>query len=145
MPHAAATLPFFARGTRTGFGAGAPSPASPSAGAAEPTRRIAVRSARAYRIVALDTIVRISADDNYVVVTADRDYRQKCTLDAFLARLPPARFVRVHRSHAVNIAAVRELAALGRGEFRLVLRDGTTLRTGRRFAAVVVATFGLDA
>jgi DNA-binding LytR/AlgR family response regulator len=145
MPHAAVHLPFVPPAPRTAFGAGSPAPASPPARMAEPARRIAVRSARAYRIIAIDTIVRISADDNYVVVTADRDYRQKCTLDAFRARLDPVRFVRVHRSHAVNTAAVRELAALGRGEFRLALRDGTTMRTGRRFAAVVVTTFGLDA
>jgi DNA-binding LytR/AlgR family response regulator len=144
MPHAA-TLPFSAPGARPGLAIAGSPMAAQIARSAEPARRIAVRSARAYWIVALDAIVRVSADDNYVVVRADREYRQKCTLDAFLARLDPARFVRVHRSHAVNVAAVRELAALGRGEYRLVLRDDTTLRTGRRFAAVVVTTFGLDA
>ena len=112
--------------------------------AAGPARRIAVRTARAYWIIPMDSIVRVTADDNYVVVRADRDYRQKCTLDAFLARLDPARFVRVHRSHVVNVGAVRELAALGRGEFRLVLQDGTRVRTGRRFTAAVTRAFGLD-
>jgi len=126
-----------------------PPPASAAAVAtrhpAETGRRIAVRTARAYWIIPMESIVRIAADDNYVVVRADRDYRHKCTLDAFLARLDAARFVRVHRSHAVNVGAVRELAPLGRGEFRLVLHDGTRLRTGRRFTAAVVAAFGLDA
>jgi len=120
-----------------------PPPAAAERGA-ESARRIAVRTARAYWIIPIDSIVRISADDNYVVVRADREYRQKCTLDAFLARLDPARFVRVHRSHAVNVNAVREVAALGRGEFRLVLEDGTRVRTGRRFTATVTRALGLD-
>lgn len=109
----------------------------------EPPRRIAVRTSRCFAIIAVDAIARLEADDNYVVVWADRAYRHKATLDALCARLGPARFVRVHRSHAVNVAAVRELNALGRGEFRLVLRDGASLRTGRRYAATVAAVFGL--
>jgi two-component system, LytTR family, response regulator len=111
---------------------------------AEPLRRIAVRTSRCFSIVAVESILRLAADDNYVVVWADRAYRHKATLDAVCARLDPARFVRIHRSHAVNVTAVRELSALGRGEYRLVLRDGTALRTGRRFARVVTAAFGLD-
>jgi len=137
-----AVLTTFAPGSPPAF-VSSPAPVA-AEHAAGPARRIAVRTARAYWIIPIDSIVRISADDNYVVVRADREYRQKCTLDAFLARLDPARFVRVHRSHAVNVNAVREVAALGRGEFRLVLEDGTRVRTGRRFTATVTRALGLD-
>ena len=143
MPHAAAvaSLP---TGTPAGRAAAPTVSATPQAPVPGIPRRIAIRTSHGYWIIPVDSIVRISADDNYVVVRADRDYRRKGTLDAFLARLDPARFVRVHRSQAVNVAAVRELAALGRGEFRLVLQDGTSVRTGRCYTAAVTAAFGLD-
>ena len=109
-----------------------------------PLRRLAVRCGRTIAIVPVDTIVRLEADDNYVLIFADRCHRHKATLAAVCARLDPERFVRIHRCHAVSVAAVRELQPLWRGEFRLVLRDATALRSGRCYGAAVARAFGLD-
>src|SRR4051812_28680117 len=97
----------------TGHPAGQATSTAPLVPAAEPPRRIAVRSARCFSIVPVDAITWLEADDNSVVLWADRPYRQKATLEALCARLGASRFVRVHRSHAVNVAAVRTLHALG--------------------------------
>ena len=65
-----AVLTTFAPGSPPAF-VSSPAPVA-AEHAAGPARRIAVRTARAYWIIPIDSIVRISADDNYVVVRADR-------------------------------------------------------------------------
>src|SRR5690242_19645748 len=71
--------------------------------------RIAVRSVNRIVIVQVDTIARLEAEDNYVRIWADRLYLHKDTLSGLVDKLDPARFLRVHRSHAINIRLVREL------------------------------------
>lgn len=114
-----------------------------------PVRRDALRdrlvlraSGRHFVIVPFDTIVRIEASDNCVVVIADHPYRHRETLSGLCARLPAHRFVRVHRSHAINPAAVETVRRRQHGEFALSLRDGSTIVTGRRFSALVETAFG---
>jgi hypothetical protein len=46
-------------------------------------------------------------------------------------RLDPDRFVRVHRSAIVNVAAVRRLRHLGHGDYEAVLEGGSTVRVSR--------------
>jgi DNA-binding LytR/AlgR family response regulator len=106
-----------------------------------PMRRkahLVVRSIHRIAIVPLSTIVRFDADDNYVRITADREYRRKGTLAALIANFGPGPFLRVHRSHAINLHAVRELKPLGHGEFAITLSDGTRLRSSRRYQRAIV-------
>ena len=74
--------------------------------------RIPVRSVHRIVIVPVETIVRLEAEDNYVRIWADRPYLHKETLTSLCSRLDPAVFLRVHRSHAVNLTLVRELRSL---------------------------------
>lgn len=49
------------------------------------------------------------------------------------SRLDPARFIRIHRRIIVNLDHVREGRLGVRGDYELVLEDGTVLPVGRRF------------
>src|SRR5260370_737781 len=107
---------------------------SPAFDSSAPSRGggyLVVRSIPRIAIVPLSSTVRLAADDNYVRLTADREYRRKGTLAALIANLGPGPFLRVHRSHAVNLHAVRELKPLRHGEFAIALADGTRLRSSR--------------
>ena len=42
-------------------------------------------------------------------------------------RLPASRFARIHRSAIVNIDRIKELQPWFRGDFQVLLRDGTKL------------------
>ena len=53
------------------------------------------------------------------------------TIGSFERRLPPHRFVRVHRSAIVNLARVREVCALPGGEHVAVLQSGVRCRLSR--------------
>ena len=77
------------------------------------------------------------------VVWADRAYLHKETLTGLVAKLDPAEFLRVHRSHAVNLRLVRELHPLLHGEFRIVLANGTEITSGRSYRQPIQRAFGL--
>src|SRR5437764_229129 len=112
-------------------------------GATRPLTRIAVKSVNRIVIVQVHEIIRIEAEDNYVRLWADRPYLHKETLSGLMSRLDPAVFLRVHRSHAVNIAAVRELRPMLHGEYLIMLANGTAITSGRSFRSVIQDAFGL--
>jgi two-component system LytT family response regulator len=105
--------------------------------------RIAVKSVNRIVIVPVNDIIRIEAEDNYVRLWADRPYLHKETLTGLIARLDPSVFLRVHRSHAVNISAVRELRPLLHGEYLIVLGNGTEITSGRSYRNAIQDAFGL--
>ena len=105
--------------------------------------RIPVRSVHRIVIVPVGTIVRLEAEDNYVRIWAERPYLHKETLTSLCSRLDPATFVRVHRSHAVNLTLVRELRPQLHGEYTIVLADGTTIVSGRSYRTRIQQVFGL--
>lgn len=55
------------------------------------------------------------------------------TMGSFLGRVPPGRFLRVHKSAIVNLAFVRRLESIHSGDYRLELTDGTVLRVSRNY------------
>ena len=108
----------------------------------QPLRRMTVHVGRKLRVINLDAIRYIEADDKLVFVRlADAKYRTDFTLDALEQRLD-ARFVRPHRSHIVNLDAVHELIPGSSGTYRLRLNDGTELPVARRRAADVKQALG---
>ena len=61
------------------------------------------------------------------------------TMTQIEAKLPAERFVRVHRSIIVNTERVREVQPWFKGDYVLIMHDGTKLRSGRLYRAVVQA------
>ncbi len=120
----------------------APSPAV--GGAAAYLARIPVRSMNRIVIVPVSGIVRLEAEDNYVRIWADRPYLHKETLTGLMLRLDPVEFLRVHRSHAVNIRLVRELRPQLHGEYVIALANGTELTSGRSYRGRIQEAFGLS-
>jgi two-component system LytT family response regulator len=104
---------------------------------------IPVRSVHRIVIVPVATIVRLEAEDNYVRIWAERPFLHKETLTSLCSRLDPAVFLRVHRSHAVNLTLVRELRPQLHGEYTIVLADGTSIVSGRSYRARIQQVFGL--
>jgi two-component system LytT family response regulator len=79
----------------------------------------------------------LESDDNYVHVhTRDRQYMLRRTLRDLLDQLGE-RFLRVHKSCAVNLAEVMTLEPLFKGDYELLLRTGQRLRLSRRYKELV--------
>ncbi|MCW5965001.1 MAG: response regulator transcription factor [Bryobacterales bacterium] len=80
-------------------------------------------------------IERAESARNYVVVHArGQRFILRSTLDEFHAQLDPEHFVRMNRSHLVHLDFVKEMVAVGHGEYRVRLMDGTDLVWSRRFS-----------
>lgn len=90
--------------------------------------RVAVRANGRVIFVRLGEIDWIEAADNYVCLHTGREtHILRETMNELEARLDPARFIRVHRSAIVNIDCIRELQPWFRGDYKVMLNDGTEL------------------
>lgn len=90
--------------------------------------RIAIRSNGRVIFLKLGEIDWIEAADNYVCLHCGREtHILRETMTDLEARLDPARFIRVHRSAIVNLDCIRELQPWFRGDYKVMLNDGTEL------------------
>lgn len=90
--------------------------------------RIAVKNNGRVVFIRLDEIDWFEASDNYVCLHCGREtHVVRETMSELESRLDPARFLRVHRSAIVNLDRIRELQPWFRGDYRVILRDGTEL------------------
>ncbi len=96
--------------------------------------RLAVPIGRRIVFVDFDLVTWIQASDQYVTVHAGaKEYLLRESLQHLAARLPRERFARIHRSHIVNVAKVRDLRRLANGDAIATLDDGLELRMSRRY------------
>jgi two-component system LytT family response regulator len=97
-------------------------------------RRITVRDGDGIRFVDVADIEWIQADDGDVLVHAGRDvHRIPVALRHLLGHLGPGRFVRIHRSAAVNLDHVSAVRPWGHGDHVAVLASGRELRVSRTY------------
>jgi two-component system LytT family response regulator len=76
-------------------------------------------------------VVRFEGSDDYVTVhTLDRRLLATIRMSD-LEQVLPNGFVRIHRSHIVNLAMVESFLAEEGGRFRVLLRDGTRIAVSR--------------
>jgi two-component system LytT family response regulator len=109
-----------------------PGETPPSARAS--AERLMVRQGEAIRFVRIERVVRLEAAGNYVsTVTDEGVFDIRSTMKDLLARLDPSVFVRVHRSHAVNLDRVREIHPWFGGDYQIVLDNGDEVRMSRSF------------
>jgi len=90
--------------------------------------RIAVRNNGRVVFLKLEDIDWMEASDNYVCLhAAGETHVVRQTMSELEAQLDPAKFLRVHRSAIVNLDRIRELQPWFRGDYRVILRNGTEL------------------
>jgi two-component system LytT family response regulator len=88
--------------------------------------------------VHFDSLEYIRAAANYVHLhLLDATYEVRERMSSMEERLPANKFLRIHRSYIVSIAAVKELYAAGGGEFMVSLRGGRQLPVGPNYVESV--------
>ncbi len=109
----------------------APEPVLP----AVPTERIAVRKRGGSEVlVEMADIDWIEASGNYAILhVGGESYEIRSSLTRLEGELDPRRFVRVHKSHVVNIARVAEVTPWVSGDWRIRLQDGAEINLSRRY------------
>ncbi len=96
--------------------------------------RLWVRSGDAKQLVRADDVLYIRAEGNYMKVHArDGEFVVRERLVGLLARLDPAIFRRVHRSHIVNLDHVKKRLPWFGGDALLIMSNGSRLTQSRTF------------
>ncbi|MFN0097048.1 MAG: LytR/AlgR family response regulator transcription factor [Gemmatimonadaceae bacterium] len=99
---------------------------------AEPLTRFFVRDRGKLVLLWTHEVERLEADDDYVhVVVKGRAHLVYLTLNDFERRLDPLKFVRIHRTHMVNLDFVSHLNPVDGGRIEVLMRDGTRLTASR--------------
>jgi two-component system LytT family response regulator len=102
--------------------------------------RVPVPYAGKVQIVPVATIDWAEAEDDYVRLHVGKSsHLIRKTLSAFEGELDPKQFIRIHRSHIINAARIRELRPQGQGEYSVVLSDGTELKLSKSYKDRIAA------
>ena len=95
--------------------------------------RLFVREAGRIVPIRVASIEWLEACDDYVIVhTQGRSLRMNVPLSDLERRLDPVVFVRVHRSHVVNLDHVVSWMPYDGSRFQITLRSGTTIMASRQ-------------
>ena len=82
----------------------------------------------------IDEVDWIEACQNYVRVHAGpATHLLHVPMNTIEGVLDPARFLRIHRSHIVNVQRIKQLWSLAHGQYVIELRSGHRLQSGRTY------------
>lgn len=96
--------------------------------------RILVKGPNRATLLPVQDIAWMESASNYVKLhVRDEVHLLRDTLEHLGSQLDPSIFVRVHRSHLVNLDHVKAFHAWSHGDYVIELRDGTELRMSRRY------------
>jgi len=97
-----------------------------------PVARVFVRDRGRILPIPVQEIERLEAEDDYVAIHArGRRYLVYVALGDLERRLDPGRFLRVHRSHVVNLDHVSALVPYDATRLQVEMRDGTKIMASR--------------
>lgn len=97
--------------------------------------RLVIRSRGRITIVPTRELEWIEAAGNYARLHAGEEtHLMRETMAGLADRLPATEFVRVSRSAIVRVDHIRELKRLSHGEYTIVLRNGTQVKSSRGYA-----------
>ncbi|MBL0940881.1 MAG: response regulator transcription factor [Gemmatimonadaceae bacterium] len=97
-----------------------------------PINRLFVRVGGALVPLPVERVSRFEADGDYVIAHADQaKHLLHLSLARLEERLDPARYVRVHRTHLVNLEHVRAFKPDVRGNLEAVMLDGARVPVSR--------------
>lgn len=108
--------------------------AVPELATPERPQRFVVRKLNREFLIATSDIEWLQASGNYVNLhLGGRIYPLRSTIGGIEAQLDPAQFVRVHRSHIVNLRFIESIEPTESGDARIRLKDGREIPCSRRY------------
>lgn len=100
----------------------------------EPLQKFFIKSGGEIHFVSVDEVEWLEADGYYTKLhTGKKSHLLRGNLGSIQAQLDPKRFARIHRSAVVNLSRVHRLKTWFRGEWLVVLLDGTELKVSRSY------------
>jgi two-component system LytT family response regulator len=115
----------------------------PSASRDRYLKRLVIKSAGRMTVLTVRDIDWIEAEGDYLRLHVGRGHHVLHEAMRSLERqMDPARFVRIHRSTIVNVERIKELQPYSRGEYVVILHDGTRLKLARGSRAKLESALG---
>lgn len=112
----------------------APPPTNAPETPAPASDRLLVRANGRLFFARTEEVQWVEAQGNYIALRIrDQSYLLRQTMQLIERQLDPNRFQRIQRSIIVNIDAVQELHPLFRGDYMVLMRDGTKLRMSSKY------------
>jgi two-component system LytT family response regulator len=109
-----------------------------------PKDRLVVKDGARIRIIPFPDLIRIEADGDYVqIVSKNGKYAKKKTLSYYQKLLPQPTFLRVHRSHLVNVEKIVRLDPYGKNDHLALLQDDSRIPVSRSGFAELKEVLGL--
>jgi two-component system, LytTR family, response regulator len=100
----------------------------------KPLDRIAIKTGGHVVFVRAQNIDWVEAADNYVCLHCGAEtHPMRETMNALEVKLDTGRFIRIHRSTIVNMDRIKELQPWFRGDYLVILHDGTQLTLSRNY------------
>lgn len=94
--------------------------------------RVVVKSGANIKVIPIDDILFIEAQEDYVMVHTEKGHFMKSqTMGHYEAHLPTQKFVRIHRSYIVNIDRIERLEAYDKETFLAVVPPSHKLKVSR--------------
>jgi len=92
--------------------------------------RVVARLGSKIIVMPIDKIWYIEAQDDYVMVYSEQgNYLKEKTMKYFETHLAPKGFIRIHRSHLVNVTQILSVDMYGKDSHLVVLKCGAKLKT----------------
>ncbi len=98
----------------------------------ETLERIVVKSGSKIRVIPVDKIIYLEAQDDYIMIYTDEGkHLKQGTMKHYEDHLDHSAFIRVHRSYIVRVDQVVQIEPYTKETYMLKLKNGTTLKVSR--------------
>lgn len=98
----------------------------------EKLNRVVVKTGSKIKVIPIETIYYFEANDDYVMIyTNDGRYIKQATMKYFESHLSDDQFIRIHRTHIVNLQEIVQLELYEKDTYLVVLKNGTKLKTSK--------------
>lgn len=94
--------------------------------------RVIVKTGNTIRIIPVEDIIFLEADDDYVRIhTEEGVFLKNKTMASFEQQLDPAQYIRVHRSYIVKITCITRLEPYEKEGYVAVLNNGEKINVSK--------------
>ncbi len=94
--------------------------------------RIFVKTGSRIDVIPVSEIIKIEAQDDYAeIFTKEKSYLKKETMTFLEKNLPPANFIRVHRSTIINTDYLNKIEKYGKETYVIILKDGSKVNVSK--------------
>lgn len=106
--------------------------------------RIVVKTAGVIKIIPVNELNYLEADDDYVKLsTTEGMFHKNKTMSFFEQTLDPLQFIRIHRSYIINMAQVTKIELKEKDSYVVLLKSGIWLPVSKTGYVKLKASLGL--